>query len=739
MILHYLGLDHIGHKTGPQGPNMLPKQREMDGIVKMIYEAMETQDQHQDTLLVLLGDHGMNAAGNHGGSGPGETEPALLFASPKLKSSSNRRPPYDCPTLPKDGTEFHFYDKVEQSDIVPTLAGLMQLPIPKNSLGVVIEQFVEVWTRVESARAFLHQNAQQILRIVEATFGQDHFAATMKARRQRLADPGTMDCKHSEDITDELACWLVRAEEAVDRNSRGTELHTLVNDFDKSDALPNYAFLRLAQQALSSTASSYNIARMTIGMAVSALGIAVCLCSFRSLWPPTMASSALTFASVLYGVMIFASSYVEEEQHFWYWLTPAWITLLSMQSFARARGARARYRVATAAIVMLAVHRTATRWNQTGQKHAGEPDIVHGFFPEHHILMWMLVLVTYCYNGLALVQHTFAGIIPNELAAIAALALVVPAIVFKLNFTQADAPELVRGLALPIIQWTSAFSLVLQAQVTFVLLALVTIVICMLAIMLSRSTVLIGHDAPAVRVTLPERIHYLLTLFLITQSRAPNIPLFLGVELQRRSLGALLRVEGDSSQHRRNALISGVKLATTVLLLSHTYFFCFGGSNSISSIDLANAYNGVGNYSIVAVGILLFSANWTGPIWWCSAAVLLTFSKASKPMVPLKTSEGRSWVHEERERLRKEGPASSHTTGDEAETDIWLMYVSSMTAFVAGSLFAVMAACTVLRTHLFIWTVFSPKYLYAMAWGVGWHLIVNVGLGSVLRGLGQFG
>ena len=86
MVLHYLGLDHIGHKTGPQGPNMLPKQREMDGIVKMIYEAMETHTHHGKTLLVLAGDHGMNAGGNHGGSGPGETEPALVFVSPKFKA-----------------------------------------------------------------------------------------------------------------------------------------------------------------------------------------------------------------------------------------------------------------------------------------------------------------------------------------------------------------------------------------------------------------------------------------------------------------------------------------------------------------------------------------------------------------------------------------------------------------------------------------------------------------------------
>jgi len=46
-------------------PNMIPKQREMDSIVKQVYEAMETKQKLQSTLLVLLGDHGMNDAGLH--------------------------------------------------------------------------------------------------------------------------------------------------------------------------------------------------------------------------------------------------------------------------------------------------------------------------------------------------------------------------------------------------------------------------------------------------------------------------------------------------------------------------------------------------------------------------------------------------------------------------------------------------------------------------------------------------
>lgn len=121
---------------------MLPKQTEMDGIVEHIYDAMTTQPHLRKTLFVLAGDHGMNDAGNHGGSGPGETSPALVFMSPLLKSiSSGGRL---VPAEPKDG-EFEYYDKVEQSDVAPTITTLLGLPVPRNNLGVFIPDFLQMW------------------------------------------------------------------------------------------------------------------------------------------------------------------------------------------------------------------------------------------------------------------------------------------------------------------------------------------------------------------------------------------------------------------------------------------------------------------------------------------------------------------------------------------------------------------------------------------------------------------
>lgn len=119
---------------------MVPKQREMDGIVQQIYTAFETQPHLESTLLILCGDHGMNDVGNHGGSTLGETSPALLLASPKLRHVSKGSV---SPTAAI--SDFDFYDKVEQSDIVPTLAGLLGFPVPLNNLGVFIPNLLGLW------------------------------------------------------------------------------------------------------------------------------------------------------------------------------------------------------------------------------------------------------------------------------------------------------------------------------------------------------------------------------------------------------------------------------------------------------------------------------------------------------------------------------------------------------------------------------------------------------------------
>lgn len=722
MIMHYLGLDHIGHKTGPQGPNMLPKQREMDGIVQQIYQAMETLPHHKKTLLVLAGDHGMNAGGNHGGSGPGETEPALLFASPRFKMMEKRRE-YECPTWPKDGTEFHYYTKIEQSDVVPALAGLMGLPISKNSLGVFISELAGLWKPKQVLR-LLQQNARQLLHIVHAKYGQEAFDEKASTY-VKFVTSSKSPCQRPDGDEEELTCKWAEVLADTDADPEGAE-RTL------------YRFLNAAQDAMSSTASSYDIPRMGVGIGIATTALILAMLLLPNLWPLTSAGSSFGLVSLLYGVMMFASSYVEEEQHFWYWLTPAWVIFLVASRWSSGDDLRRNLNTTAAGTVLLAIHRFAVRWNQTGQKHAGEPDIVHNIFPEHHILMWLLILATYLANGWFLHNRTFAGIFMPEITAFVDVSLVFLAIVFKLNFTQADAPELVQGLASRIREWSEPFSLVMQARAVFGVLAAASISVVVSSIARRRMNPMTNEEDNA--VPLPERLHHLLTLFLLTQTRGPNVPLFLGLEIQRMALHWLL-ARGDSKTEASDTP-SVAEVAMSTLLLSHVYYFCMGGTNSISSLDLSNAYNGVADYNIAAVGVLLFASNWQGPIWWCSAAVLLlTKRRDPERRTPLQASEDdKDWVIVEREKLREDAltamkDAKDGTTILDSDSTPWLVYIASMTSFIACGLIAVMAACTALRTHLFIWTVFSPKYLYSMAWSIGWHLVINIMFGSLLFSL----
>lgn len=198
-------------------------------------------------------------------------------------------------------------------------------------------------------------------------------------------------------------------------------------------------------------------------------------------------------------------------------------------------------------------------------------------------------------------------------------------------------------------------------------------------------------------------LHQLYTLFALTQSRPTNIPLFLlfhGIYVFLNQLH-----------------LDPIEITISSLLLQFTSFFASGGSNAFTGIDLSSAYNGVSDFNVITVGVLTFVSNWAGPVWWTSASNLLLLSSEENP--------SRSAIGDN-QRKSSESSRGSFT-----------QHASLLTLYVAASLGSVMLACTALRTHLFIWTVFSPKYLYSIAWSLGQHLVINVGLGGLLYLLGR--
>ena len=83
---------------------------------------------------------------------------------------------------------------------------------------------------------------------------------------------------------------------------------------------------------MSSTASDYSIPRLGIGIGLAALATAVGIATiFTALYEAQMIGLWTLLVSVAYGFMMFASSYVEEEQHFWYWVSSSWLGWLFLK------------------------------------------------------------------------------------------------------------------------------------------------------------------------------------------------------------------------------------------------------------------------------------------------------------------------------------------------------------------------------------------------------------------------
>ncbi|RFU32214.1 hypothetical protein B7463_g4109, partial [Scytalidium lignicola] len=128
MFAHLLGVDHAGHRYGPNHPAMTSKLQQVDGMIREVVKALD-----EDTLLVVMGDHGMDGKGDHGGESDDEIEAALWMYS-KREVFGRTKPEY---TIPPATAKIR---PVNQIDLVPTLALLLGLPIPFNNLGRPIEE-----------------------------------------------------------------------------------------------------------------------------------------------------------------------------------------------------------------------------------------------------------------------------------------------------------------------------------------------------------------------------------------------------------------------------------------------------------------------------------------------------------------------------------------------------------------------------------------------------------------------
>jgi hypothetical protein len=112
-IVHLGGVDDANHLFTPLDPRSRAKLQRMDRDLERLYEAAGEQ-----TTVVLTSDHGAGARGHHGGAGEEARRTPLVLSGPAIATG--------------------VWLDARQTDLAPTLAALLGLPIPAGSEGRVL-------------------------------------------------------------------------------------------------------------------------------------------------------------------------------------------------------------------------------------------------------------------------------------------------------------------------------------------------------------------------------------------------------------------------------------------------------------------------------------------------------------------------------------------------------------------------------------------------------------------------
>ncbi|PLW17035.1 hypothetical protein PCANC_09292 [Puccinia coronata f. sp. avenae] len=607
IILHYLGLDHVGHLGGANSPLMGPKQEQLDRALERIFDNISQHDlqSKQNTLLLVTGDHGMTDAGNHGGSSPEELSTALLLASPCFNHAGLE--PGE-PILP---------EKIQQVDIVPTLGILFGTGIPPASIGVAIPSALELSC---SGRPHHLLNTSSL-----ACHSQMHAALRNHAvQLTRLLEP--------------LLGGLAPAKAFLHLDDPTNENEPLETIISRLDAGRIRTILRTTQEYLLTRFSGSHLPTMVAGLIFLAAATGGFISAgFRDRRSPLSYQDILLVLLVLLHIASLGStSFIEEEHDAWFFLGAS-----SLLGLAFSAPPPKRYGYLVGAILV----RILRGWSHNGQKASVDRSIstyLHG-------KPWLCHVVDPL--GIYYLISTSGVGRGERLGGYRRVGMMLIAGAGMLSMTPMDRPLMYLG---------REFGVGLEAREVRP-----RAVYGLLGAGLALSAAL---DTRRLRDA--ARISMLVLLRSLT--KVENYPV-LWISLAAAHLSPLLL----GPDHDQSVLATWLQL-----VFSKTTFFALGGSNSLATVDLSNAYNGLAAFTLPLVSFLTFLANFSGPLIVGMGA------------------GGSSGLHRRKLVLRSS-------------------YFSLFFLVIAG-------LSTHFSTHLFVFSVFSPAVLCALVWLLGFHAALSL-------------
>jgi len=216
-----------------------------------------------------------------------------------------------------------------------------------------------------------------------------------------------------------------------------------------------------------------------------------------------------------------------------------------------------------------------------------------------------------------------------------------------------------------LLQWTSSFPKfhLWIARINFVCFFIMTSICILISLQYDKQF----KDQNVVKIVKVQLTKWMITLvtLLVLLHKAHNLPLIIIMFIQNILLSIVL----DNNEFQKYVLF---------LWMGKASYFMFGNSNSLSTIDISGAYTGLDDYNEIFVGIFTGLILLSGPILFF-AGYFLTSTKSS-------------------------------TTDDFIRKCRAIMTIS--TSLLSWEILVFSILITSFRYHLFIWSVFSPKYIY---------------------------
>lgn len=155
-------------------------------------------------------------------------------------------------------------------------------------------------------------NAQQLAKIVKATFSAFDIDGSKICEPFSTNDIPSLDCSWAN---------ALRASDSYIMSKDHRDYMTAENRLLR--------FCRQVQSTLSNAASNYNVTNLYVASSIAMIATALAyVASLNTLHLSKAATYVLFFTLMTFNVTMTASSFVEEEQQFWYWISTAWIFYL---------------------------------------------------------------------------------------------------------------------------------------------------------------------------------------------------------------------------------------------------------------------------------------------------------------------------------------------------------------------------------------------------------------------------